>query len=89
MKSQDPTAQYKWLEFGEDLDLGIMSIINYNTYYNNFSLPGDYINDEDFDVVGICSFPAIGKKLKDQDKFEVYTKAKVLPNKIRFGHHDI
>ncbi|GBB98551.1 hypothetical protein RclHR1_03260009 [Rhizophagus clarus] len=89
MQSQDPTAHYKWLEYGEDLDLEIMSIIDYNTYYNNVSLPGDYINDEDFDAVGICSFPVIGKRLKDQDKSEVYTKAKVLPNKIRFSHQDI
>ncbi|RIA81459.1 hypothetical protein C1645_790372 [Glomus cerebriforme] len=86
MKAQDTSTQYKWLENGNELDLEIMSIVNYNTYYNNFSLPGNYINEEEFDMVGVCSFPVIGKRLKDQDdKLEVYTKAKVLPYKNRFG----
>ncbi|CAG8563443.1 13499_t:CDS:1 [Funneliformis mosseae] len=86
MQAQEPTAQYQWIENEKSLDPHLMSIVNYSTYCNNnFSLPGDYENcenklcEEEFDVVGVCSFPAIGKRLKGQEKLEIYTKAKVLP----------
>ncbi|CAG8534243.1 6161_t:CDS:2 [Funneliformis caledonium] len=86
MQAQEPTAQYQWIENEKSLDPHLMSIVNYSTYCNNnFSLPGDYENcehklcEEEFDVVGVCSFPAIGKRLKCQEKLEIYTKAKVLP----------
>ncbi|CAI2183617.1 15084_t:CDS:2 [Funneliformis geosporum] len=85
MQAQEPSAQYQWMENGMALDLHLTSIVNYNIYCNNFSLPGDYENcehklcEEEFDVVGVCSFPVIGKGLKSQEKLEIYTKAKVLP----------
>ncbi|RIB19764.1 hypothetical protein C2G38_2141480 [Gigaspora rosea] len=67
MQAQEPISQYQWIESGIKFDSEMMK----SGWDSKFD---DLITD-------LCYFPLIGRKLVNQQKLKVYTKAKVLPHR--------
>ncbi|CAG8660025.1 319_t:CDS:1 [Acaulospora colombiana] len=65
MQAQDPPSQFRWVENGEKIDLEMMR--------------GDWDSKFDDLIVDLNYFPIVGRKLLNQDKLKVYSKAKVCP----------
>ncbi|CAG8777959.1 7005_t:CDS:2 [Cetraspora pellucida] len=65
MQAQEPVSQYQWIDCGAKFDSETMKSI-WDTKFDDLT-------------IDICYFPIIGRKLRNQQKLKVYTKAKVLP----------
>ncbi|CAG8449137.1 16597_t:CDS:1 [Acaulospora morrowiae] len=65
MQAQDPPSQFRWVENGANIEPETMG----------------GVWDSKFDdlIVDLNYFPIIGRKLLNQDKLKVYSKAKVCP----------
>ncbi|CAG8579015.1 19993_t:CDS:1 [Racocetra fulgida] len=65
MQAQEPVSQYQWIDCGAKFDSETMKSI-WDTKFDDIA-------------TDICYFPLIGRKLLNQQKLKVYTKARILP----------
>ncbi|CAG8772485.1 16833_t:CDS:1, partial [Dentiscutata heterogama] len=62
MQAQEPASQFQWIENGIKIDSETMKSV-WESKFDEFT-------------TDICYFPLIGRKLVNQQKLKVYTKAK-------------